>query len=148
MDCFWLATKAWMFIEDNRKTLYEMSRWGKTVIKDLLLLNHRVVLEKFNRIDYGISNWSTLSFFLQACQEGAKTFREEQCLRKQSGSVPYFLSSGMCVTLTVFHSCIMCNSRPYVYEASSKVRWPKIITCNFHLELQLGSWQRVFNYRI
>ena len=148
MDCFWLATKAWMFIADNRKTLYEMSRWGKTVIKDLLLLNHRVVLEKFNRIDYGISNWSTLSFFLQACQEGAKTFREEQCLRKQSGSVPYFVSSCMCVTLTVFHLYIMCNSRPYVYEASSKVRWPKIITRNFHLELQLGSWQRVFNYCI
>ena len=107
-----------------------------------------VVLEKFNRIDYGISNWSTLSFFLQACQEGAKTFREEQCLRKQSGSVPYFVSSCMCVTLTVFHLYIMCNSRPYVYEASSKVRWPKIITRNFHLELQLGSWQRVFNYCI
>ena len=102
MDCFWLATKAWMFIVDNRKTLYEMFRWGKTMIKDLLLLNHRVVLEKFNRIDYGISNWSTLSFFLQACQEGAKTFREEQCLRKQSGSVPFFVSSCMCVTLTVF----------------------------------------------
>ena len=145
MDCFWLATKAWMFIVDNRKTLYEMFRWGKTMIKDLLLLNHRVVLEKFNRIDYGISNWSTLSFFLQACQEGAKTFREEQCLRKQSGSVPYFVSSCMCVTLTVFiyyyylyiiiiyilllfiyyyYLYIMCNSRPYVYEASSKVRLP------------------------
>ena len=109
---------------------------------------HRVVLEKFNGIDYRIIIWSTLSFFLQACQEGAKTFREEQCLRKQSGSVPYFGSSCMCVTLTVFHLYIMCNSRPYVYEASRKVRWPKIITCNFHLELQLGSWQRVFNYCI
>nr|XP_058947193.1 A disintegrin and metalloproteinase with thrombospondin motifs 20-like isoform X1 [Pocillopora verrucosa] len=32
----------------------------------------------------------------QACQEGAKTFREEQCLRKQSGSVPYFVSSSLC----------------------------------------------------
>ena len=148
MDCFWLATETWMFIVDNRKKLHEMPRSGKIIIKDLLLLDYRVVLEKFNGIDFRIIIWSTLSFFLQACQEGAKTFREEQCLRKQSGSVPYFVSSCMCVTLTVFHLYIMCNSRPYVYEASRKVRWPKIITCNFHLELQLGSWQRVFNYCI
>ena len=43
-----------MFIVDNRKTLHEMPRSGENIIKDLLLLDYRVVLEKFNGIDYRI----------------------------------------------------------------------------------------------
>ena len=42
-----------MFIVDNRKTLHEMPRSGKILIKDLLLLDYRVVLEKFKGLTTG-----------------------------------------------------------------------------------------------